>query len=177
MIDTNHQTRFTFLQSPHICTCIYIYACLFVFVCVCVCVCVLSCGAGAQGIQGPPGPAFSASERDAIRKAIGVRRLSIPHPHPSPPPTLRWCPAVWVAVPRSERLVVFWVLMSLTIRCRRCRCECKGELAAAQRRLMALQGHKALLLSREAMRDTRVCPPPPSLCCSVGPCGMDAQRS
>ena len=28
--------------------------------------------AGREGIQGPPGPAFSAAERDAIRKAIGV---------------------------------------------------------------------------------------------------------
>jgi hypothetical protein len=27
---------------------------------------------GREGIQGPPGPAFSAAERDAIRKAIGV---------------------------------------------------------------------------------------------------------
>jgi hypothetical protein len=27
---------------------------------------------GRQGIQGPSGPAFSAAERDAIRKAIGV---------------------------------------------------------------------------------------------------------
>jgi hypothetical protein len=32
----------------------------------------LSGYSGRQGIQGPSGPAFSAAERDAIRKAIGV---------------------------------------------------------------------------------------------------------